>query len=103
MTHPTEFVGFDDLDLPLLDAETVKAQVARAAEKLHADGSLRIHFTKHQHPGARPKFSVHLFFDHDGHKHTSDKHHGWELAEVVKDAFKALETQIEKERTRHER
>jgi hypothetical protein len=97
MAVPIEYIGFDDLHFSTLDEEGVKSQIARAAEKLRADGKLRVHVTKHQHGDAKPKYGVHLFFEHNGHKHTIDKHHGWDLQAVVKESFQALETQVARE------
>ena len=93
-----EYVDFDDLALSETDAAAVREQIGRSANRLHADGILRIHFAKQQHQSAKPNYSVHLFFEHEGHKHTTDKHHGWDLSRVLKDVFEALEVMIEKDR-----
>ncbi len=103
MTSPAiTYVGFDSLELDDAEAAQVRSEIEQRSHGLRAhDATLRVHFTIHRADGSRAKYSAHLFLDHNGHNHTSDKHHAWDVREAIELAFNALETQLGREIPKH--
>ena len=92
------YVGIDTLQLDATEVAQVKSDVEKRLDGLRAsEGKLRVHFTFHNADGARAQYCAHLFFEHGGHHHTSDKHEAWDLREAIDLAFNALESQLRKE------
>ena len=92
------YVDFDKLSLDAVEASRTKAYIEKRSAHLREKGAkLKVHFSVHNATGERAKITAHLFLEHNGHHHNSDKHSAWDVHDAINEAFDALEVQLEKE------
>jgi ribosome-associated translation inhibitor RaiA len=92
------YVGFDKLPLDTIELARAQSYIERRSEGLREQGAtLKVHFSVYNAEGNRAKYTAHLFLEHNGHIHTSDKHSEWDVHNAITAAFDALEIQLEKE------